>query len=76
MMPTMENKPLLIPESKKWKGLVVYCYQCRTNVSEICKVSGKPIKQCQHGDKHVFKVYISVPGTKNQRKTKKLETGT
>jgi len=74
MVTTMENKPLLIPESKKWKGLVVYCNKCKTNVSEICKVSGKPLKQCPNGDKHVFKVYIHVPGTNNQRRTKKLET--
>lgn len=75
MMPTMENKPLFIPESKKWKGLTIYCYKCKTNItSGVCRSTGKSIKQCPHGDKHVFKVYISVPGTENQRKTKKLET--
>jgi len=74
MILTMENKPLYIPESKKWKGLTVYCYRCGTNVSEICKETGQSIKLCKHGDKHVYKVYVSVPGTKNQRKTKKLET--
>jgi integrase len=74
MAPTMNIKPLLIPESKKWKGLTVYCYKCKTNVSDICKSSGKPLSQCKHGDKHVFKVYVHVPGTENQRKTKKLET--
>jgi integrase len=75
MMPVMENTPLYIPPSKQVKGLVVYCYLCKTNiVGGICKTSGKSIKQCQHGDKHVFKVYISVPGTKNERRTKTLET--
>jgi integrase len=68
------NKPLYIPDHKKWKGLTVYCYRCKTNVSEICKVSGQSIKLCKHGEKHVFKVYVHVPGTDNQRKTKKLET--
>src|ERR1035437_7056985 len=74
MMPTMDQKPLLIPDSKKWKGLTVYCYKCKTNVSDICKSSGKLISQCKNGDKHVFKVYVHVPGTENQRRTKKLET--
>lgn len=74
MMPTMYNKPLYIPESKKWKGLTVYCYQCKTNVSEICRKSGKSLKQCPNGDRHVYKVYVHVPGTKKQRRTKVLET--
>ncbi|MBP6977616.1 MAG: tyrosine-type recombinase/integrase [Lentimicrobiaceae bacterium] len=74
MIPTMENKPLYIPASKKWKGLKVFCYKCKTSVSEICKTSGKPLWQCKNGDKHVFKVIIHVPGTNNQRRTKKLET--
>lgn len=74
MVTTMDQKPLLIPASKKWKGLTVYCYRCKTNVSEICKTSSKPLSQCKNGDKHVFKVYIHVPGSQNQRKTKNLET--
>ena len=74
MLPMENIKPLYIPESKRWKGLTVYCYRCKTNMTEFCNVSGKSLKQCIHGDKHVFKVYVHVPGTKNQRKTKKLET--
>ncbi len=74
MIPTMEYKPLIIPESKRWKGLKVFCYECGTSVSDICKSSGNPISQCKHGDQHVFKVVVHVPGTKNQRRTKKLET--
>lgn len=74
MVPTMDQKPLIIPNSKKWKGLTVYCYKCKTNVSEICKVSGKPLSQCKHGDRHAYKVYVHVPGSENQRRTKKLET--
>lgn len=71
----MENTPLYIPPNKRVKGLVVYCYLCKTNItSGICKTTGKSIKQCSNGDKHVFKVYVSVPGTKNERRTKKLET--
>jgi len=71
----MENTPLYIPPNKRVKGLVVYCYLCKTNItSGICKTTGKSIKQCPNGDKHVFKVYVSVPGTKNERRTKKLET--
>jgi integrase len=71
----MENMPLIIPPNKKVKGLVVYCYKCKTNItSGICKTTGRSIKQCQNGDKHKFKIYISVPGTKNERRTKTLET--
>lgn len=74
-MPHMENTPLIIPPNKKVKGLVVYCYQCKTNITKgICKTTGKPIKQCPNGNKHVFKVYINVPGTKNERRTKSLKT--
>jgi len=75
MMHTMENiKPLYIPENKRWKGLTVYCYRCKTNMTDICNKTGNPLKQCPHGGNHVFKVYIHVPGTKNQRRTKKLDT--
>jgi integrase len=70
----MDHRPLFIPASKKWKGLTVYCYKCKTNVSDICKTSGKPLSQCKNGNRHTFKVYVHVPGTDNQRKTKKLET--
>lgn len=72
MLPTMDNKPLQIPDSKKWKGLKVFCNHCRTNVSVTCKDSGKPIKQCLHGDKHLYKLYLHVPGTDNERRTKNL----
>jgi len=70
------NKPLFIPESKKVRGLglVVYCYKCQTNMFDICKETGRTLKHCPNGDKHVFKVYIHVPGTKNERRTKKLDT--
>ena len=70
----MEHKPLYIPPSKKVQGLVVYCNKCKTNVFETCKVSGKSIKFCPNGDKHVFKCYVSVPGSKNERRTKILDT--
>lgn len=74
MMPTMKDKPLFIPESKRWKGLYVYCYLCQTNMLDVCKKTGKSLKQCPNGDRHVFKSYVFVPGTKNQRRTKILNT--
>jgi integrase len=71
----MENKqPLFIPESKRGHGLYVFCKKCNTNLIEYCKESGKSLKLCKHGELHYFKVYANVPGTKNQRKTKKLKT--
>src|ERR1035437_1460330 len=74
MRPMKDKKPLYIPSSKKWKGLKVFCYKCKTNVYEICKETGKPLNRCPFGDKHAFKVYVHVPGTDNERKTKTLET--
>ena len=74
MMPTaMENKSLYIPENKKWKGLTVYCYRCKTNVSEICRQTGKSLRLCPHPDSLVYKVYVHVPGSENQRRTLKLD---
>jgi len=60
-----------------WSGcpvFPVYCKKCKTNVFDICKVSGKSIKLCPNADKHVYKMYVSVPGTKNERRTKILDT--
>jgi len=74
-MHNMENEPLYIPPNKKVKGLTIYCYLCKTNITDgICKKTGKSIKFCPNGNKHAFKIYIHVPGTKNERKTKTLET--
>jgi len=75
MIHKMENnKPLYIPPTKRLKGLVVYCNKCNTNMTDICKASGRSLKFCPNGDMHVFKVYVHVPGTKNERRTKSLET--
>jgi len=68
------ESPLHIPPNKKWKGLTVFCYKCKTNVYDICKETGKPLPRCPYGDRHAFKVYIHVPGTDNARRTKKLNT--
>lgn len=67
-------EPLHIPVSKQWKGLTVYCYRCNTNVSDICKETGKKLNACPFGDRHAFKVYVHVPNKKNERKTKVLAT--
>jgi len=48
--------------------------KCQTNVYDQCKQTGKPIQRCPNGNRHVYKVYISVPGSKNARRTKKLDT--
>lgn len=75
MVHIMENnKPLYIPPTKRLKGLVVYCHKCKTNMQDVCKATGKSLKFCPNGNKHVYKVYIHVPGTKNERRTKNLET--
>lgn len=75
MMSCMKNEPLYIPPTKRLGGLlVVYCRLCKTNIYDVCKKSGKSIKQCPNGSHHSFKCYVSVPGTKNERRTKILET--
>jgi integrase len=43
-------------------------------MTDTCKLTGKSLKNCPNGDKHAFKIYAHVPGTKNERKTKKLDT--
>lgn len=68
------EKPLYIPKGKRGHKATVFCYHCHTNVSDICKETGKSLKHCLRGNKHAFKVYVPVPGTDNQRKTKTLKT--
>jgi len=68
-------KPLNVPIGRKINYLQIFCYKCRTNITKgICKKTGKPIIKCPHGDRHVFKIYVPVAGTKNQRRTKVLST--
>ncbi len=67
-------EPLQIPSGKRVAGLTVYCNKCKTNVDKICKETSKVVTQCKFGDRHTFKVYAHVPGTKNERRTKTLVT--
>src|SRR5574337_1318320 len=68
------SKPLHIPPHKKFKGLKVVCYQCGQLVNGECKETGKPIARCVFADKHHYKVIVHVPGKKNERRVKVLET--
>ncbi|MFI5220002.1 MAG: tyrosine-type recombinase/integrase [Bacteroidia bacterium] len=70
------DEPLYIPPSKRIRGLglTVYCYQCKTNVSDVCKETGKPLQKCPFGGKHVFKDYQNIPKGGNSRRTKVLKT--
>ncbi len=68
------EKPLHIPPTVKLKGFTVYCRKCNTDIGDTCKETGKPIKQCSFGGRHVFKKYVHLPGTRNDRKTKTFET--
>lgn len=71
----MQNKGLFIPPSKRIeKGLTVYCNKCKTNVSDLCVETGKSLKQCPFGDRHVFKDYVFVPGQGNKRMVKVFRT--
>ena len=68
------EKPLHIPESKKFKALRITCYACGELVGDTCKKTGKPIMSCKYGDQHRFKIIAHVPGTRNTRKVKILTT--
>jgi integrase len=68
------DKPLYIPSSKRLAGLVVYCRRCKTNMLDVCKLTGKSLKHCPNGNQHVFKIYVHVPDSKNERRTKNLKT--
>lgn len=70
----MHDKPLHIPPNKKFKGLKILCYGCGTLVNGVCKKTGKPLASCQFADKHRYKIIVHVPGTKNERRVKVLET--
>lgn len=74
MIQLVSHKPLVIPQSKKFKGLFVACGKCRSNVSDTCKELNKSIHKCPHPDRHYFKAVVSVAGTTNERKTKNLKT--
>lgn len=69
------DKPLVIPNNKKVKGLTVFCKarECRTNVSDTCPKTGKKILGCPHPDRQVFKSYIYEPNT-GIRRTKEFLT--
>ena len=65
---------LKYPKSKKWKGLYTYCNYCGYNLSDKCKDTGKSINSCPHKDKHIFRAYYHVPGTKQGKRTRKFFT--
>lgn len=67
-------KPLHIPKNKKIRYLKVYCYQCKTDVNDLCKTSRRPIRQCKYGERHRFKIYFPDPENPKIRKTQTLET--
>ena len=72
----MKKRSLHITPSNKNTGLgiVLYCNKCKRNITkDICEETGKSLKQCPFPDKHIYKVYVHVPGTANQRKTKNLK---
>lgn len=66
----MDNIKSIIQKLKSIKGLSLYCPQCKSTVLECCKETGKPLHQCKNKGELQFKSIISVPGTKNARRTK------
>lgn len=69
----MTLKPLYIPKAKKYTGLQVFCRECKTTVYDVCRKTGKSIHYCRYGDRHLFKIFVYIPGT-TIRKTKDLKT--
>ena len=73
-MAFMQNiKPLVNPKDKGFKGLVIFCKDCRKEIrNDLCSETGKSIKKCPHLDRHIYKYYVYIPGT-NEKKTINIE---
>jgi len=71
-----KDKPLLIGKKEETKGLYTFCNKCKTlTKSGVCKTTGKSLKTCDYGDKHVYKAIFSIPMSNGRkRKTKILPT--
>jgi integrase len=68
------KKNLYIPPTKRIKGLHIQCDLCGTTVSKNCAKTNKPLNTCINGDRQHYVAIIHVPGTKNDRKLKQLDT--
>lgn len=60
-------KPLKIPKSKKTRSLKVWCGRCRTEVTDVCKLSGLPLNKCKNGAEHIFRAVVYVPGSSERK---------
>ncbi|MEL6558372.1 MAG: hypothetical protein AAFQ94_09320 [Bacteroidota bacterium] len=54
-------KPLNIPKKDRIKGTYIVCSKCNTNVSDKCKLTGKSLSSCKHGENHRFQSKIYDP---------------
>lgn len=78
----IKNKISVAPQSKQLEeiakelkrcNVTLYCYACKRNlVKGSCPQTGESLNHCPNADRHVFKSYVGVPGTR-QRKTKRLQ---
>src|SRR5690349_18656697 len=67
------EKPLYIPPGKRGHKVTTFCYHCGMNVRDVCKLDGRPLQKCLHGDEHVFKAIVYKPNSKS-RSTKTFES--
>ncbi|HZG01442.1 MAG TPA: site-specific integrase [Chitinophagales bacterium] len=69
----MDDKPLHIPKNQRFKGVRVYCNECKTLVYDSCKLTGKPIAKCKFGNRHRYKIIKYKKGS-DARETLTLQT--
>lgn len=66
-------RPLKSP-GKNSSGLTIWCGQCKRQIGQSCQGKNAAISSCDHLDKHKYKVVLRVPGQKQKKLTKNLET--
>ncbi len=66
-----------LPYAKgKVPGLRPYCSKCNREIgNKKCGLTGKSLKTCKHPEEHIFKAYITIPGSGGKQKTRELKTG-
>src|ERR1700744_4939546 len=65
---------LKIPSGHERSGIKIKCTKCDWHVKDTCALTKKKINSCQYKDKHKFNLVFHVPGTKDGKISKILET--
>jgi integrase len=63
-----------IPKGQERCGIKMVCLKCNRQIKDTCKLTEKNLSSCKFKDRHRFNLIVHVPGTKNGKKMKLLET--